>query len=196
MKESIYKIIAITTILLGALGPQVASGNNINQESSFYKESSPHGSQLLKVVTQIEPLTLAVSNTGSDLNTANCSNSDGLGLMLWQGCVVINNTLEVSKSNTEILVINQPIMSQPQLDFFLSNHSFSLKNLDVSLSKTSSLHPTAGRSVTAFLVNISGLKLSSFEKSYQPPSSKLESIEIYKNLDVQFMNMNIVSMRC
>ncbi len=114
MKQLIYKIIALVSILLGSLGPQVASGNYTNTASSLHSDP---GFQLASTesvaIPQVELDGLDTSGTGL------CSVfNDSVGLLLWQGCNTI--AIDNSTNSYQLALLSTP-SEQPELQLAASS---------------------------------------------------------------------------
>lgn len=97
MRQILYKLIAITSVLLSGLGPQVASG----QADKF--EPIPIAAENKVVLELSSSASSAVMVTDSLLKTdaVLCgTSSDTVSLMLWQGC----NSIAISEVRTDYAV--------------------------------------------------------------------------------------------
>lgn len=114
MKQLIYKIIALVSILLGSLGPQVASGNHTNTASPLHSDTDFQLESTESVATpQLELDGLDTNGTGL------CSVfADSVGLLLWQGCNTI--AMDNSTSSYQLALLSTP-SEQPELQLAASS---------------------------------------------------------------------------
>ncbi len=128
MKQITYKIIVIASVLLGALGPQVASGSiNGNSEEAVPTFTTPV--QLSSIQLSDSPLdSTSVSNKEYvDLSCSSQLGSIRLDLLLWQGC---GNQLGIAPQPEipQVVVISQPTYL-PTVVAQTSTSSWNLKML-------------------------------------------------------------------
>ncbi|QQS22721.1 hypothetical protein IPM19_03770 [bacterium] len=97
MRQILYKIIAITSVLLSGLGPQVASG----QANKFEPISPATENKAVLELANSASSTVTITNSLPKADAVLCgSSSDTVSLMLWQGC----NSIAISEARTDYAV--------------------------------------------------------------------------------------------
>lgn len=87
MKQLIYKIIAIASVLLSGLGPQVASG----QAQPIQPAAPDRDSQVVLEIGSAVSAIGTMTNVSVQQDITTCDNSAGsVSIMLWQGCGILN----------------------------------------------------------------------------------------------------------
>lgn len=179
MKQIAYKIIVIASVLLGALGPQVASGNSVSGEVS-----TPSQGQISAMQVIDSPYKATNLSATDYVNPACSSQLDftRLDLLLWQGCNQLD--LAPQPKTPQIVVISQPTY----LPTLIAQTPSSSWNLKMVLSsggrQENSLLPILGFSLKPNLIS----KIVAIESS----SLLLGSTS---NFD-QKNYMQIIVMRC
>ncbi len=178
MKQTFYKIIAIASVLLGALGPQVASGSV--QVMSKQVLPQPVTSNYSLDLSQ-EP-TSQVSVQIQFQQEQQCwmaTDGSRLDLMLWTGCNSLAIAPSLQQSLPSLAVVSQP----EQLPAVIVQDSVSLTaqaSFDSGSSRENSVIPSLGFnfkvSTTEVVANATVNRLSLTEAPLFNSSNNLRTI--------------------
>ncbi len=107
MKQTFYKIIAIASVLLGALGPQVASGSTVISATQPASQLEVRNHSLIVSDIPTAPTVLKIQSQGGQ----NCLITTGnirFDQMLLNGCETFSIAFPVQQTLPKIVVTNQP----------------------------------------------------------------------------------------
>lgn len=178
MKQNFYKIIAIVSVLLGVLGPQVASGKtdvtSVPEDYNYTKVSL----NVVSTPTSVGSVEVKTSSLGG---CATQNESLRLDLLLWQGC----NTLAIAPEES---LPNLAVVSQPTSVPTLANESRTNYSQQESIS--------SAHSQENFIIPISSLALRT--PSFEKQSVTIAEPQVVRNniSSNQITQLNTVMLRC
>lgn len=104
MKQNLYKIIAIVSVMLGALGPQVASGQTLNTPQNTIDQAST--SYSISVISAPAVPVAIVSHVSVGKTCSTDAELASPNQLLWQGC----GSLAIAQDQQlpKLAVVSQP----------------------------------------------------------------------------------------